>query len=75
VLPTYAFFNDTFKDHLETEYEQVVELVTNPLFIGMFEPNEQINIDKNISWVLDNAEFLYDFFVTLSENARNMIIF
>jgi hypothetical protein len=46
------------------------------MFMGMFEPNEQVNIDKNVSWVLDNAKFIYDLISGLNhwnENGINNI--
>jgi hypothetical protein len=60
VLPTYAFFNDAFKEHLETEYEQVVKLVTSPSLKGIFESKEQRKLDEDISWVNGNSSFMID---------------
>jgi hypothetical protein len=60
VLPTYAFFNDTFKEHLETEYEQVVELVTSKAFESLFVPNGEGEIKGDYEDCLKKSQFLLD---------------
>jgi hypothetical protein len=48
VLPTYAFFNDFFKEHFETEYPEIVSLFTSDDFWDIF-PNPN-------KWVLPRYE-------------------
>jgi hypothetical protein len=67
VLPTYAFFNDTIRDHLETEYEQVVKWFTSSSFKSIFECNEQRKLDEDIRWLLDNSKFILDIVLGMIE--------
>jgi hypothetical protein len=60
VLPTYAFFNDTIKEHIETEYEQVVELVTSKAFESLFVPNGEGEIKGDFDECLKKSQFLLD---------------
>jgi hypothetical protein len=60
VLPTYAFFNDNFREHLEEEYEQVVELATSKAFESLFVANGEGKIEGEYDECLKKAQFLLD---------------
>jgi hypothetical protein len=60
VLPTYAFFNDSYKEHLEEEFDKIVEWVTSPSFKSIFVPNEEGKIDVDVEGCLDKSKFLMD---------------
>jgi hypothetical protein len=41
VLPTYAFFSDNYKEHLEKEYEEIGNCFTSDAFKSVFVPIEK----------------------------------
>jgi hypothetical protein len=70
ILPTYAFFNDTFKEHLETEYEQVLKWVTSTSFKSIFVPNEQGKLNMDVEGCLDKSKFMLDLLSGVVEDKK-----